>query len=199
MRDQPRPTFPTIALAIAVLLAAVVISSRTFWGPEGPTGVHEPEARSTAIVAEVNRDAATAREPFGQFLYVPAYSSIYASDKNHAFNLAVTLSVRNTDAKRPIVITEVRYYDRDGRLIRDFLKKPLRIGPLASLEFFIEEKQTRGASTGFRVEWVSEQAVSEPVVEALMMHTGGSQGVSFLCPGRVLADRSRPKPETPRP
>jgi hypothetical protein len=199
MRDQARASFPTIALAIAVLLAAVLISSRPFWRPEEPTGIHEPEARSNTIVAEVDRDQAAAREPFGQSIYVPAYSSIYASDKNHAFNLAVTLSVRNTDAKRPIVITEVRYYDRDGQLIRDFLKKPLRIGPLASLEFFIEEKQTRGASTGFRVEWVSPDPVTEPVVESLMMHTGNSQGVSFLCPGRVLTDRSRTKQEPKHP
>lgn len=193
MRDQARPSFPSLALAIAVLLAAILISSRTFWKPDGPTGIHQPEARSSAAVAEVDRDAGTAREPFGQSIYVPAYSSIYASDKNHAFNLAVTLSVRNTDGKRPIVITEVRYYDRDGRLIRDFLKKPLRIGPLASLEFFIEEKHIGGASTGFKVEWVSDRAVTEPVVESLMMHTGDSHGVSFLCPGRVLSDRSLPK------
>ena len=199
MKDQERPSFPTIALAIAVLLAAILISSRPFWREEGPTGTHESEVRSPKVVAEVDRDEATAREPFGQSIYVPAYSSIYASDKNHAYNLAVTLSIRNTDGKRPIVITEVRYYDRDGRLVRDFLKKPLRIGPLASLEFFIEEKRTGGASTGFRVEWVSERPVTEPVVEALMMHTGNSQGVSFLSPGRVLSDRSQPKGSDAKP
>lgn len=191
--DQTGPSFPAFALAIAALLAAFLLGSQAFWGWRGPTGLHEPEARSPSVVAEVARDEATAREPFGQTIYVPAYSSIYASDKNHAFNLAVTLSVRNTDGKLPIVITEVRYHDRDGKLVRDFLKKPLRIGPLASLEFFIEEKQSEGASTGFVVEWVSDQAVAEPVAEALMMHTGGSQGVSFLCPGRVVSDRSQRK------
>jgi len=188
MRDKAIPSFPIVALAMAILLAAVFIGSRPFWRPEGPTGIHAPEARSSAVVTAVE---ATADAPFGQSIYVPAYSSIYASDKDHAFNLAVTLSVRNTDGKRPIVITEVRYYDRDGRLIRDFLKTPLRLAPLASLEFFMEEQHTRGASTGFTVEWISPHAVTDPVVEALMMHTGDSQGVSFLCPGRVLSDRSR--------
>ena len=128
----------------------------------------------------------------GQTIYVPAYSSIYTADKAHRFELAITLSIRNTDRAHPIILAKAHYYDRDGQVIRDYLKKPLRIGPMSSTEFFVSESDTKGGvSASFLVEWVAEQGVTAPVVESVMVGTLSGQGVSFTCPGRVLADRSR--------
>jgi Protein of unknown function (DUF3124) len=128
----------------------------------------------------------------GQTIYVPAYSSIYTSVSAHRFELAVTLSVRNTDQVHPMILTQARYYDHDGQLIRDYLKKPLRIGPMASTEFFVSESDTKGGvSASFLVEWVAEQNVTAPVVESVIIGTSSTQGISFVCAGRVLAERSR--------
>ena len=43
----------------------------------------------------------------GQLLYVPVYSHIYIGDKERPFNLAVTLSIRNTDPRSGLRLTAV--------------------------------------------------------------------------------------------
>jgi hypothetical protein len=127
----------------------------------------------------------------GQTIYVPVYSHVYTSNDARPFDLAVTLSARNTDRDRPIVVTSVRYHDRDGRLVRDYLKVPLRIAPLASMDFFVQESDaTGGFSASFLLEWVAEHRVTAPVVEAVMIGTASTQGISFTCPGRVVAERT---------
>ncbi|SIO58237.1 Protein of unknown function [Singulisphaera sp. GP187] len=126
----------------------------------------------------------------GQTVYVPVYSHVFTSDDARPFRLAVTLSVRNTDQVQPIILVSVKYHDRDGRLVRDTLKKPLRIAPLASMDFFVEENDTTGGSSAsYLLEWVAERSVSAPVAEAVMIGTASTQGISFVCPGRVVAER----------
>ncbi len=137
----------------------------------------------------------------GQTVYVPVYSSIFTSDAPQDFNLAITLSIRNADQEHPIVVTSVRYFDHDGKLIRSYLKKPLRIGPMAAVEYFIGERDTSGGvSASFLVEWLSEEKVTSPVVESVMVGTASTQGVSFTSSGRSLTDRgdSTERPEETR-
>jgi hypothetical protein len=130
--------------------------------------------------------------PAGQTIYVPAYSAIATADNARLYQLAITLSVRNTDRSLPIVVTAVKYHHQDGRLVRDFLKTPLRIAPLATLDFHVREGDTTGGTApSFLVDWVGETAASPPITEAVMVGTAGNQGVSFACPGRVVADRGR--------
>ncbi len=131
----------------------------------------------------------------GQMVYVPVYSSIYTADNPDNFPLAVTLSIRNTDQEQPIVVTSVRYYNHGGKLLREFLKKPLQITPMAAVELFVSEGDTSGGvSASFLVEWLAEQSVTSPVVESVMIGTGSTQGISFASSGRVLSDRSRTEP-----
>ncbi|UBF24871.1 DUF3124 domain-containing protein [Kovacikia minuta CCNUW1] len=124
----------------------------------------------------------------GQTVYVPVYSYIYHyNNQRHVINLAVTLSVRNTDLKNPIIITAVRYYDNDGKLIKQYLEKPVELAPLASTSFFIETNDTRGGlGANFIVDWVAETVVTEPVIEAVMIGTASTQGISFVSGGRVI-------------
>jgi len=123
----------------------------------------------------------------GRTVYVPVYSNVYTGDAASPFNLAVTLSTRNTDRAEPIVLTSVRYHDSGGRLVRDFLKTPLRLAPLAAMEFFVEQSDlTGGSSASFLVEWVSATAVSDPVVEAVMIGTATNQVIALVSPGRVV-------------
>jgi len=142
-------------------------------------------------VTEIDRAKAEIPAAVGQTIYVPAYSSVPTADNSQMYQLAIVLSVRNTDRSQPIVVTEVRYHDQDGRLARDFLKKPVRIAPLAALEIFVREGDSSGGtSASFLVEWVGEQVVTAPVVESVMVGTVSNQGISFICPGRVIADRA---------
>jgi hypothetical protein len=160
-------------------------------GPE-PGGRGAIPARGGAsrrAVTEIELGA-DFRVAAGQTIYVPAYSHIGIGDNARPFNLAVTVSIRNTDQAHPIVISSVSYHDSDGRIVREFLKRPLRVSPMATQDFFITESDTSGgSSSSFLVKWVAEQSVSDPVVEAVMIGTAGTQGISFTCPGRIILDR----------
>lgn len=128
----------------------------------------------------------------GQTVYVPIYSHIYNWEQSRTMDLTATLSVRNTDLTNPIIIAAVNYYDTEGKLVRKELAQPVELGPLAATSFIIEQQDTSGGSgASYIVEWVVQKEVSTPVIEAVMINTGGNQGVSFISPGRVI--KTRPK------
>ena len=123
----------------------------------------------------------------GQTIFVPAYSEVHYASEGRTIDLAVTLSIHNTDFTNPIIITSVSYYNTQGQLIKEYLPQPQRLGPMASADFFVDAgEQTGGVGTNFIVEWVAEQPVYEPVVETLMLNTSGTQGLLFTSPGRVI-------------
>ncbi|QDV68440.1 hypothetical protein Poly24_21490 [Rosistilla carotiformis] len=128
----------------------------------------------------------------GQTLYIPAYSHIFQQGGQPRL-LTVTLSVRNTDQANEIVITSVRYYDTAGKELRSMVEKPLRLGPLASTEFVIEQKDKSGGSgASFILEWKAGKPVTHPVVESVMIDTNNAQGISFVRPSSVL-EETRPE------
>jgi hypothetical protein len=177
-----RATRPLTAPVIAALLVAAPSC-----GPGRPPA---PGATSSTHrgVAELGagEEVPTAS---GQTIYVPTYSYVNITDAARPFNLAVTLSVRNADPKAAIVVTAVRYHGADGHLVRDYLTRPVRVAPLASLDSFVRESDTSGgSSTSFVVEWSADRPVAAPVVEAVMVGTLGNQGISLLGTGRVVAE-----------
>ena len=124
----------------------------------------------------------------GQSVYVPAYSEIFYSDKKRTWDLAVTLAVHNTDAKTPITITSVRYYDTDGNLVKEYLENPVNLNPWATVGILVERRDRRGGvGANFIVDWQADQAVSKPVIETVMVSTSGTQGLGFTGPGRVIS------------
>lgn len=126
----------------------------------------------------------------GQVVYVPVYSEIYDLSPNRPFQLTATLSLRNTDPAAAIFIETVDYYDSSGALVTAYLSQPLELGPLASTAIVVESSNTLGgAGANFLVTWRAATLVSPPVIEAVMMSTASQQGVSFVSPGRVIAER----------
>lgn len=124
----------------------------------------------------------------GQTLYVPVYSHIYHRD-TMVIDLTVTLSIRNTDPQRSIVIQSVKYYDTAGKLVRSYTETPLVLPAMATLEFVVGETDRSGGSgANFVVEWFASEPASAPIVEAVMIGTHGQQGISFLSAGRVIED-----------
>lgn len=129
----------------------------------------------------------------GQTVYVPVYSQIRMMDGDRTAMLAVTLSIRNSDAQHPISIERVDYFDSDGTLVEQFLTGPREVGPMATLEFFVPERDPRGGSgANFIVRWSAEDPVYEPVVEAIMVGTGGPLSLSLISQGRPYARRLGP-------
>lgn len=154
-----------------------------------------PESRADRVPAEINRPVQE-RSPasfdpvnvsLGQLVYVPVYSHIYQQDRKKTFNLTATLSIRNADPFRSLVISEVTYYDSGGQLIQNYVGEPVELGPLASTSYVIEERDLRGGTgANFIVSWQAGEAVYPPVIEAVMISTSQQQGISFLSVGRVL-------------
>lgn len=126
-------------------------------------------------------ELATFRPVHGELLYVPAYASIYNATAHRSLSLAVTLSVRNTDPERTIVLRSARYYDTAGKLLKEVVPTPRRLPPLATFEYVVDLTDDAGGSgANFLVEWVADDAaVTAPLVETVNLQTVSGQGVSF--------------------
>jgi len=125
----------------------------------------------------------------GQTVYVPVYSHIYIGDKETPFYLAVTVSIRNTDQANPINITDVNYYDTNGRLIKKYLDKPVQLGANGSTRFVVKESDDQGGSgANFIVKWNTDKQVNAPIVESVMIGTRSQQGISFTSRGQAIAE-----------
>jgi hypothetical protein len=121
-------------------------------------------------------------------VYVPAYSSIYHGDKNREVNLAVTLSVRNTDFRKSLTVSSIDYYDEKGKKVRSYLSAPFTLAPLETRSFVVRESDTEGGlGASFIVVWKSsEKKISLPVIESIMISTAMQQGISFTSRGIEL-------------
>jgi hypothetical protein len=123
----------------------------------------------------------------GQTIYVPVYSHIYYQNQEKVLNLAATLSIRNTDFNQPMIITSVRYYDSNGKVVRQFLARPVQLGAMASTDFVVDSTDTSGGSgANFIVEWIAQTQISEPIVEVVMIGTESNRGISFVSAGKVI-------------
>ena len=125
----------------------------------------------------------------GQTVYVPVYSHIFADDRyrDRPFLLTATLSVRNTDPERPFTLKSVDYYDSEGGLLQRYLEAPVTLAPLASTHYIVPESEAKGgAGAKFLIEWQAPAAVSEPIIEAVMIGTKLQQGISFISTGRTI-------------
>ena len=173
-------------LAIAVIVLASCTSAEV---PPKSQSDTMPTSSQKVVTLDENFKIA-----IGQTIYVPVYSHIYHQDQQKEekiFNLAATLSIRNTDLTKPIIITSVRYYDSNGKLVKQYLERPIELSAIASCDFVVNKTDTSGGlGANFIVEWVAQTEVSQPVVEAVMIGTDFQQGISFISPGRVIKTQS---------
>ena len=123
-----------------------------------------------------------------QTVYVPVYSHVYSSGGSPQL-LEATLSIRNSDPEKSIILLSAQYYDTQGKKLQNYLKGQLTLGPLQSTEILIEKQDTRGGSgANFIIEWRSDKPVYEPVIEAIMIGHE-KNGISFKSIGRPLMKR----------
>jgi hypothetical protein len=118
-----------------------------------------------------------------QLVYVPAYSHVYYRS-GRPYPLESTLSIRNTDLSRPLYVRSVRYYDTQGKLAKTLVDRLIRLAPLETLEFVIAvHDSTGGSGANFIVDWLATDAISEPVIEAIMIGAAGAQAISLRSSG----------------
>jgi len=125
----------------------------------------------------------------GQTVYVPIYSHIYSGLKGRPFNLAATLSIRNTDPRHSLTLVSIKFYDSDGKLVKEYLDKPGELKAMASTRYILTEADTGGGSgANFLVKWKSKTNVNQPIIEGVMIGTRSGQGISFVSRGNVIKD-----------
>ena len=125
----------------------------------------------------------------GQTVYVPIYSHIYSGLKGRPFGLAATLSIRNTDPKHPIMLISVKYFDSEGKLVKEYLDKPAELNAMASARYILPEGDTTGGSgANFLVKRKAAAKINPPLIEGVMIGTRSGQGISFVSRGQVISD-----------
>lgn len=125
----------------------------------------------------------------GQTVYASVYSNVFSGPRGHRLDLATILSIRNTDMKNTLTITAIDYYDTHGKLLKRHLTAPARLGPLQTKYITIREGEGAGGpGANFIVTWRAVKAMNAPIIETVMVGTRGGQGISFVTPGRVLAE-----------
>lgn len=131
----------------------------------------------------------------GQTLYLPVYSHIYHGDLGKTGKPGYTLvsihvSIRNTDTRTPIKIASARYYDTQGKLVREFVPAPQAIPPLGTLELFVPRTDMAGGSgANFLIAWSAEAPVNPPLVEALHADIREARTLVFTTAARPIRPR----------
>ncbi len=120
-----------------------------------------------------------------QSVYVPIYSHIFlGGNVKVSLNLSANIIVRNTDSANSIQITEVVYYDSEGKLIKSYLNSPKNLKPMASTYFLIGTADDRGGwGANFIIKWESVNKATEPLIEAIHSGTSGTRGYIFASRG----------------
>lgn len=160
-----------------------------------PSGISRLELPSSAVETQPKER----RVVRGQKLYVPCYSHVYLLD-GKPYNLAITLSLRNTSPEHTLILRSVVYYDSDGQRLKELSPGEIELAPLSVAEIFVHEQEKLGGSgASFLVDWVAEAEISDPVVEAVMVGSAGALGVSFLTSSRVLQELPAETSAAPTP
>ena len=131
----------------------------------------------------------------GQVLYLPIYSHIYHGDQDKQGKPSQTLvsthvSIRNTDPQVPLRILYARYYDTEGKLVRDFIRAPLTIPPMGTHELFVPRGDVSGGSgANFLIAWNASEAANPPLVEALHADVQPARTLIFVTTARPVIPR----------
>lgn len=130
-----------------------------------------------------------------QVLYLPIYSHIYYGDPDSSGKpftrlLSAHVSIRNTDARNSIRIQYARYYDTDGKLLKDYLTTPRVVPPMGTAELFVPRRDSSGGSgANFLIAWKSDSPVNPPLVEAVHADVEMARTLTFITSARPTSPR----------
>lgn len=127
-------------------------------------------------------------ENFDDFIhgktYLPVYSHIYHIQEHRTFDLTITVSIRNISLTDSVYILKADYFNTIGENIRQYIKKPIYLKPLETLEIIIAEQDIEGGSgANFVFDWATINDKNPPLFEAVMISTYSQQGLSFTTRG----------------
>ncbi len=121
--------------------------------------------------------------------YLPVYSHIYHIHEQRTFDLTITASIRNVSMTDSIYILSADYYNTEGDKIRQYIKKPIFLKPLETIEIIITEEDKEGGSgANFIFDWAVKNRNNPPLFEAVMISTYGQQGISYTTRGVQITE-----------
>jgi hypothetical protein len=165
---------------VAVLIAVGLLFALR---PSQQETVRQPVARAATPSAPTPSIANLAIQ--GEF-YVPTQSLMRVSAKD-TIPLDATLNIHNASERKHLVLTRIDYFDTSGNLVERYLERAKRLAPFETFHIFIPMTDNRGGTGGnFVVAWAAEDAIAEPVVEAVMTGSRGTHGYSFVSIGRPI-------------
>ncbi|MBB6462727.1 DUF3124 domain-containing protein [Flammeovirga kamogawensis] len=127
---------------------------------------------------------------FKEKYYVSAYSDLYYQQGNTKFRCTVVLSLRNVSETETLYVTDVKYYDSKGKLLRDYVKENLILKPLESAEYLVEQQEREGGvGANFIVEYGAENTPkNKALIEAINIGNFGRYGFSFKSDAILLKE-----------
>lgn len=153
-------------------------------------------------VIERNTDNSEVYHPaqaYTDTTYLSAYSEIYSQTKLRTIPLTVTLSIRSGSFTDTTIINKITYYDTDGKIVKEYLKKPVLLKPMQSIDYIvpimknndtISNKNIRGGTGAhFIVDWGARYN-TQPIMQCVMHGSTSNHSVSFVVPGKSIAVRN---------
>lgn len=112
--------------------------------------------------------------------YLSIYSQIYSLSEHQKHNLTAMVSLRNINDTDSVYILKANYYDTHGKIVNKYIKKPIYLAPLETIEIIIDEIDVSGGTgSNFVFEWSIPENCQLPLFEGVMSSTKGQQGLSF--------------------
>jgi len=116
--------------------------------------------------------------------YLPVYSHIYHIHEHQTFDLTITISIRNVSMTDTVYILKADYYNTVGTNVRQYLKDPVFLKPLETVEIIIEDRDMEGGSgANFIFDWAIENDKNPPLFEAVMISPYEQEGLAFMTRG----------------
>jgi len=122
---------------------------------------------------------------YNDIIYVPIYSNIYVNQQSQNNLLSATLSIRNTSYNDSLFISQIDYFNTEGELVRSYIKNPISLPPMGTINYVIEkDDDTGGSGANFIVELSATNKNIKPLIQAIMIgENGGNQGFAFSTDG----------------
>ncbi len=119
--------------------------------------------------------------------FLSIYSSIYMRNDKEQSDLTVTVSLHNPNRDENVYIDKAIYYNTHGDPIRTYFDHTIYIKPLETVQIVIDGIDKEGGTgANFIFDWKKKKISNEPLFEAVMINTYGSQGLSFVTEGKRI-------------
>ncbi|KKN46411.1 hypothetical protein LCGC14_0673190 [marine sediment metagenome] len=119
--------------------------------------------------------------------FLSIYSSVYMRNEKEQSDLTVTVSLHNPNRDEEVFIDKAVYYNTQGDPIRTYFDRTIFIKPMETVQIVIDGVDKEGGTgANFIFDWKKKPNSNEPLFEAVMINTFGSQGLSFVTEGKRI-------------